>query len=507
MVSEEDATATVNAVYDTSTKKATISWEPTKTNSTYYKVYIQTQIGDNWVNVSNTPIAQQTQKQYVYNMAYSDLGVYRFVVDEYVSSSASSALASQHSKSIELLPEKPNLAPENLTVTADSSGVYVVKFSKPSGLTNADIYSIEGSKDGKTWSELETGDADASAPTYGISIGSAYKDKLNLTLKATNYFRVCYKSSDGVAGPYSKIVSCEYQNFSVENQQSREAADAIEKAKPTSSAAGGYSITEQTKPGMAKIFDHQMYNLKVEFVSSSSRWNYNSSTGAATLKYTFTPKYNGLYSVDFPELGINDHTEWTDSSGNKVVFNCSTKEVKANVAYTCTQSCSGGAGFHTANVEVGTMNVDVGDGVLISTTYFWNEFEYCIAPSVMSLDVAMNAESDRSSITVKDLDGEGAITIFYKAKKDKNWKSVSTSAHAKKKIGGLKADTEYQVKMQTVYSAKNSAGNYVKLASPESNVITFKTGLKTKPTIKSVKITKGKYKKVYTKGYWTLSYH
>lgn len=279
----------------------------------------------------------------------------------------------------------------------------------------------------------------------------------------------------------------------------------LTKAVPTVTDSANYTAVGAVQGGMSRSFDHPLYNMKIEYVSHTISWDTDHSTAVVTLKYTFTPKESVGYMLAFVD-GFTDSTasgdKWKDAAGQDVDFGAGAL-CSAGSVYTCTRNISmkqgNAAGSHYANVHV---NVILGEDVL---SYTHNEFDYAIAPAVMQLSNKANVEADKSSITVKGLQAEGTITLFYKAESDKTWKTMKANADVANRIKGLKSNTAYQVKIQSTVSDKNRLKNAVTLVSAESNVLTLKTALKQKPIIQSVTISNAKYKKQKVKGYFNTS--
>ena len=146
---------------------------------------------------------------------------------------------------------------------------------------------------------------------------------------------------------------------------------------------------------------------------------------------------------------------------------------------------------------VSIMNAKVGNSG-VSLSYQYHFFDYNLLPSAKPLNTADNVITDSNSFTVSGIGGDGYKVLLYKEKSDDEWKSEAVDGSLTKKITGLRPDTEYQVKIQATLTVKDRLRNEINLISPDSNIITFKTENSTKPVIKSVKITKVKYKKKKT---------
>nr|MCR5543914.1 hypothetical protein [Eubacterium sp.] len=269
-------TATAN--YDVSTGKVAISWTKKKSNSNYYKLYLQVMSNGSWTDKSVSPISsQQTSTSYTYNAAYDAPGSYRIKIAEYTSSASQSPNATQYSNQY-AIEEPLDYKPENVKVTADSSGKYWFTWTKPAAAKNAQYYVLEGSIDGKIWNQLEK--YSASYTEANISVEN-YKTILNPEIGAVNYFRICYETPTGGRSAYSDVVSSKYDNYEKNKDQLIAECEKLKKTPAKISYAGGFDVKKTLAAGMKKTYDHPSYNLSIECIK------FNKSLA---FKYTLTTK-------------------------------------------------------------------------------------------------------------------------------------------------------------------------------------------------------------------------
>ncbi|SNU06764.1 hypothetical protein SAMN06297422_107114 [Lachnospiraceae bacterium] len=482
------AAGTVVAVYDSSTGKVTISWSKDNARANYYKVYVQVNSGS-WADKSASTIYSGSNTSYSYNAAYDSAGTYRIRIDEFASSASASVLTTQYSNEYVIGSASVTATPTNFKVVANTNGGYTISCD-----LSTDGYAtlIEASKDGKTFVDFDKL-YDRDIYDYAVS---RYKDKLNSTVGDTNYFRACYVTSDGTKGPYTDVVSCKYENFEEMRAKLIEEAEKIKNTPATITYEGGYDVTKPLAAGMKKIFDHPAYHVAIECI------NYNNSYA---FKYTLTTKMDGGYLISVDANGRYDDQDddWKDANGNSVAFAKERVQAKKGEVYTLitpqayTRSTTG---HNTTEMNIDLVNNDI----YFDAAFLTSTFDFSVAPSLGTLEVT---KADTKSITlVPGIETSAVSTkISYKKKSDKTWKTTTASSNGTT-IKGLKASTEYQYKWTKTCRAsyKDDSGKEVTytLTSKESAVKTVKTGLSTKPTVKSVKISKAVHKRTWVPAQW-----
>ncbi len=471
-------------------RRIEIAWERMSASANYFKVYIESYNGSGWESISGA------QKFVEYNIQCSmaiDLsaGIYRIRVEEYPSSASSTMLAKHYSKAFDVEAKAPTVAPENFTVKANTNGKYDFTWNNPAALTNAQKYVIECSKDNVNWAELESYGADNTTSTVDVAKNAAL---LNTTLDAVNYFRICYISSDGIKGPYSEVKDCKYDNVTLRKEELTKKCEESKKTPATITYAGGFDVKKPVAAGMKKTYDHPAYNLSIECVSI------NNSLG---FKYTLTTKMDAEYCMD-RDLSTNyysDKDEWKAADGTKVPITSKYGELKAGGVYTLITSepYSGSSVGHNAT----TLQVDIRNNSIYYDASFKCAFDYSKAPGVGTVNtvkVTTNSLQFVPSILM-----DGSYTVSYKKKSDKKWKTINLSNNGTT-VKKLKASSTYQYKWSTTvkcsYTDDSGASVSYTLSSPESKVKNVKTGLKTKPSVKSISTSGANHSKKWVKSQW-----
>ena len=266
------------------------------------------------------------------------------------------------------------------------------------------------------------------------------------------------------------------------------------------SEEGGYSATQNLAPGMKKTFDHAGYKLSIECVRSGS---------SLAFKYVLTAKAEGLYTV-FRDNNTDDEYEkddWKKADGKSAALSGRYLEVKSGQVFTLiTQRPYNLASIGHNETEV---NIQIENAKLKGAKFSddsTNTFDFSIAPSTGKLKIS---KADAKSITlVPEADSfSGTWQISFKKKSDSTW-STTTANSSGTTISGLKAGTDYEIKWKrtcnTSYKDKNGNEVSYSLSSAESAVKDVRTGLSQKLAVKSVKISKAKYKQKHTSFIMTI---
>lgn len=134
----------------------------------------------------------------------------------------------------------------------------------------------------------------------------------------------------------------------------------------------------------------------------------------------------------------------------------------------------------------------------------------CFNLNVTTLPVSGWMSADKSSITLGTVDAvtaggnvqENGINVQYRVKGAKSWSKKSFKAGKTIKLTGLKANTIYEWKLQHYMKSKRHDDGSTDTITQDWNSTTTRTGVSSKPAVKSVKCSGIKYTKHQTNGQW-----
>jgi len=289
-----------------------------------------------------------------------------------------------------------------------------------------------------------------------------------------------------------------------------EKAKQLQALETTVTAENGYSLDKATTKGMKKVWTHDLYTVSAEMTGYEFSGTGQFPNAKVGVKYTFTPKCNGKWTMDWnedPNYPLST-SAFKDEAGN-VLDGSDTKVAGKTYTATVIQSIQTTAyGYQKVSLDARLDYPEI-EGSADFTDSYRCDFEY-ILPLVISTISEDLFVKERSAKSIT-LDGTQLATIgysvdsvgiFYKEKSATAWNQATSTT-----ITGLKGNTEYQIKVnyiKTVWANGDHTKKLV-LTSPDSNVITVLTDMSAKVDIKSVKTSKAKIKKYKYKGYWWWS--
>ncbi len=386
-----------------------------------------------------------------------------------------------------------------ITKVVQSGDLVQIQFDAPdSNATTSRYFMLEGRVSGGEWQLVDYKDL-MNTGNYLFNFEGGKAGDLIFEANKTYEFRACYASSDFEYGPYSAVQSVIYV---VEEEPEEVDNKAIIDTPIKETSSGGYSATKEIKKGMSKTWENDAFKLTMTVSKAAASQAANLREMHVTYDLTLVPKITETMC-----LSLYDNTgKYTNANLlEDVTWECDGQKyytydtLEAGKTYTSSVS----AIYFSDKGEIGKLyvlaNMEFIHGSVEKPCYF----DFAVAPGVYQPDMEYSVEATKSSITIKNFYiNEGTtLKMFYKAKSDKKWKSKNVKGKSIT-VKKLKANTEYQFQFQSSMKSDGRDGKTVTIKSNKTPVLKVKTAIAKAPVIKSVTITKAKYKYNTTKAHW-----